>query len=162
MSAARDWALSAAGGLRVLPVESLHVTLAFLGERPADEVEPIGDAALACARPVRDLGLRRPAALGRGRALALDVDDGRGECAALQACVADALAAIGAYHAEERRFRPHLTVARGERVRARGLPDPPATGAFPATAVTLFRSHLGRGGARYESLVSAPLHVPGS
>jgi RNA 2',3'-cyclic 3'-phosphodiesterase len=162
VSAAHAWAVTAAHGLRVLPQASLHVTLAFLGERPEDEVDAIGEAVIACARPVRDLSLAAPAALGRGRALAIDVADGRGEAAALQGCVSDALAAIGAYAPEERRFRPHLTVARGDRVRVRGLPAPPRTGAFPASAVTLFRSHLGRGGARYEPLVSASLHVPGS
>jgi 2'-5' RNA ligase len=157
VDALHAWALDAASDLRVLPKTSLHATLAFLGERPDDEADAIGEAVVACARPVTGLELGRPAALGRGRALAIDLVDCRGEAAALQACVSEALTAIGAYAPEQRRYRPHVTVARGERVRVRGLPDLPGTGAFEGRALTLFRSHLGRGGARYEPLASVAL-----
>jgi len=160
VSALHEWAAESTRGLRVLPPASLHVTLAFLGERPEEEVGAIGEAVVACASPVRDLALGRPAALGRGRALSIDLLDPRGECAALQRRVSEALTAIGAYEPEQRPYRPHLTVARGDRVPVRGLPELPQTGAFDGRAVTLFRSHLGRGGARYEALVSASLHVP--
>ena len=34
-------------GLRQVPAASLHLTLAFLGERPDEEVEAIGAAVLA-------------------------------------------------------------------------------------------------------------------
>jgi RNA 2',3'-cyclic 3'-phosphodiesterase len=139
----------------------MHVTLAFLGERPEDSVAAIGEAVAACARPVRGLSLRKPEALGRGQALAIDLADPDGEAASLQACVSEALEAIGAYEPEARAFRPHVTVARGKRVRVGGLPPLPQTGAFDGTALTLFRSHLGRGPARYEALVSVPLHVSG-
>lgn len=145
--------------LRVLRPGAMHVTLTFLGERPDDDAGPAGAAAMACARPVRGLEVGDPAALGRGRALSIDLADTRGECTALQRAVSDALAAIGAYEPEPRAFRPHVTVARGRRVNARGLPPLPATDPFDGRALTLFRSHLGRGGARYEALVSAPLHV---
>jgi 2'-5' RNA ligase len=140
----------------------LHVTLVFLGEQPESSVNRIGEGVVSAARPVTALSLGRPAALGRGKALALDVKDGRGECAALQSALSSLMASAGTYEPESRRYRPHLTVARGERVHAKGLPPPPATGDFDGRAVTLFRSHLGRGGARYEALVSASLHVPGS
>ncbi|HWT95146.1 MAG TPA: 2'-5' RNA ligase family protein, partial [Solirubrobacteraceae bacterium] len=36
-------------GLRILPAASLHVTLAFLGERPDGEADAIGSAVLAAA-----------------------------------------------------------------------------------------------------------------
>lgn len=157
VSALHEWATASTRGLRVLPPASLHVTLAFLGERPEEEVGAIGEAVAACAAPVRGLSLGRPAALGRGRALSIDLADPHGDCAALQSRVSAALAAIGAYQPEQRPYRPHLTVARGDRVRVRGLPPLPDLGEFDGTAVTLFRSHLGRGGARYEPLVSAPL-----
>jgi 2'-5' RNA ligase len=146
--------------LRVLPPSSLHATVAFLGERGEEEVEEIGEAITACAAPVRDLRLGKPAALGRGHALAVDLVDGRGDAAALQRSVGEALSALGVYEPEQRRYRPHVTVARGDRVRVKNLPPLPRTGAFGGRALTLFRSHLGRGGARYEALVSASLHVP--
>ena len=52
-----------------------------------------------------------------------------------------------------RPFRPHVTVARVRRGPrpSRDLPDPPRA-TFAGEAVTLFRSHLGRGPARYEAL----------
>ena len=159
VAALHGWALESLRGLRVLSPEAMHVTLAFLGERPDDEIDAIGEAAMACARPVHGLQPRRPAALGRGRALSIDLADPHGECASLQQAVGDALAAIGAYEPEQRAFRPHVTVARGHGVKAHGLPPLPPIDAFDGRALTLFQSHLGRGGARYEALVSAPLHV---
>ena len=159
MRALHGWALESLRGLRVLSPEAMHVTLAFLGERPEDEIEAIGEAAMACARPVRGLEPRRPVALGRGRALSIDLADPHGDGAALQQAVSDALAAIGAYEPEQRAFRPHVTVARGQNVKPRGLAPLPPIDAFDGRALTLFRSHLGRGGARYEALVSAALDV---
>ena len=53
-----------------------------------------------------------------------------------------------------RRFRPHVTVARvrhGAAPRRRGLPDTPEA-TFDGEALTLYRSWLGGGPARYEAL----------
>jgi 2'-5' RNA ligase len=75
-------------GLRLLPAQSLHVTLAFLGERPDEEAGAIGAAVVAFAAPVPGLRLGEPAWLGRGTALSLDLIDGAGACAAVQARVA--------------------------------------------------------------------------
>jgi hypothetical protein len=47
-------------------------------------------------------------------------------------------------------------VRRGERVRARPLPDPPPT-RFAPPALTLYRSRLSRAGAEYEALARAEL-----
>jgi 2'-5' RNA ligase len=162
VAAARGWALEAARGLRVLPPESLHVTLAFLGETPEDRLDEL-TAIVRGVSPhtVGGLSLHRAAALGRGRALSIDLHDRLGECAGLQAALSERLAALGVYEPERRAFRPHLTVARGDRVRVRGLPPLPDCDEFAGEAVTLFRSHLGRGGARYEALVSVPLGVEG-
>jgi RNA 2',3'-cyclic 3'-phosphodiesterase len=147
-------------GLRLLPAESLHVTLAFLGERPDEEAGEIGAAVLACATPVPELRLGEPAWLGRGSALSLDLVDGAGACAALQGCVSDALAALGAYTPELRPFRPHVTVARvrrGARISRGKVPPPPDVGSFSGTALTLFRSALSPKGARYRALSRADL-----
>ena len=146
-------------GLRLLPAESLHITLAFLGERPDTEAGAIGEAVAACAAPVPDLRLAEPAWLGRGSALSLDLLDGAGACSSLQRCVSDALAALGAYEPEGRPFRPHVTVAlvrRGARV-SRRLPESPDAGAFAGTALTLFHSLLSPKGSRYRPLTRAVL-----
>lgn len=146
-------------GLRLLPAESLHVTLAFLGARPDEEAESIGAAALACAAPVHALELGRPSWLGRGGVLAVDVVDGEGACGRLQAAVSDALVALGAYEPEARAFRPHVTVARvrrGARV-ARSLPAGPAHPPFAASALTLYESLLSPKGARYRRVATVEL-----
>ena len=146
-------------GLRLLPAESLHVTLAFLGARPDEEAGAIGAAALACAAPVPELRLGEPAWLGRGSALSLDLVDGTGACAAVQRCVSEALVALGAFEPELRPFRPHITVARvrrGSRV-SRRLPAGPDAGEFAGAALTLFESMLSPRGATYRALARADL-----
>lgn len=157
--------------LRAVPVESLHVTLAFLGSLPEAEIPALstavaravgeGDAdggALALGDPLW-LPRRRP------RVLTVGVVDGKGGLGRLQAHVAGALAAGGWFEQEARPYLPHVTLAR---VRGReplrlepgdpraALPAVPSL-AFAGTAVTLYRSLLGRGGARYEPLARAAL-----
>jgi 2'-5' RNA ligase len=68
--------------------------------------------------------------------------------------VASRLADALGFEPERRRFRPHVTVARvrhGARPRRRGLPDTPEA-SFAGEALTLYRSYLGGGPARYEAL----------
>jgi 2'-5' RNA ligase len=154
VTALHGWASEHASQLRVLPPESLHATLVFLGERSREDVERIGAALRASAAPVRGLSLGRPAALGRGQALAIDLVDVEGTATALQRQLADELGVV-----EDRPYRPHVTVARGRNVKARGLPPLPSIGAFDATAATLF---LSRPGSQYEALVSVSLVVGGS
>jgi 2'-5' RNA ligase len=155
------WGARAAGeGLRPLPASSLHVTLAFLGSRPDEEVEDIAGAVVACAAPVPGLCVARAAWLGRGSALAVDLADGEGACGALQTAVASALKALGVFAPDERPFRPHVTIARvrrGARVARHGLPEPPALGPFAGTALTLFASQLSAAGASYRALARADL-----
>lgn len=150
-------------GLRAVPATSLHLTLAFLGERPEEEVEAIGAAVLASAAPVPALRLGEPAwlpSLRRPGVLAVDVVDGEGACSRLQAAVSAALVGLGVLEPERRRFRPHVTVARvrrGARVDRRLVPDRPAVGAFAGAALTVYRSRLGAPGARYDALARAEL-----
>lgn len=163
-------------GLRPVPAASLHVTLAFLGWRDADEVAPLSAAVAGCAAPVGGLALGAPLWLPSRapRVLAVALEDRAGELARLHGRVVAALAAGGWHAPEERPFLPHVTVARvrgsgrrdrraaagsrGRRGAGRG--GPPAAPAWPVgpfagTAVVLYRSHLGGGGARYEPLVRA-------
>jgi RNA 2',3'-cyclic 3'-phosphodiesterase len=158
------WAVARAdeiAGLRLVPERSLHVTLCFLGWRPASEAGHVGRVALAAAAPIGELeptaGTWLPER--RPRVLAVDLDDPAGRLAELQARVSDALAAEAGYRPEKRPFRAHVTVARvrrGERVRPVELPDPPA-GPFAPAALTLYRSRLQRSGAEYEPLARAEL-----
>src|SRR5205085_12363780 len=95
----------------------------------------------------------------RPRVLAGGLDGPGGRLGQLQGRGSDAAAAEAGYRPESRPFRPHVTVARvrrGERMRARPLPDPPAA-RFAPPALTLYRSRLSRAGAEYEALARAEL-----
>lgn len=157
----RDAALadvSGSSGLRFVRPEDLHVTLCFLGSRPADEIEQIGAACgvVAGEPPVESsfgepvwLPLRRP------RVLAVSLEDAEGALGRMQAALSAALLAGGWYAPESRPFLAHVTVARvasaGPRVRGTALPAAPAD-AIRCSRVTLYRSRLRPGGARYEPL----------
>jgi RNA 2',3'-cyclic 3'-phosphodiesterase len=159
------WAHEAVGddrALRLVGPASLHVTLCFLGWREADDAERLAELVLACAAPARELSIGRVLWLAPGRphVLTVGLDDPRGELAALQGRVQDALVAGAGYMPEGREFLPHVTVARvrrGERPLRRGLPPLPELAAFASPSLTLYRSQLGPGGARYEALARVDL-----
>lgn len=154
-------------GLRSVGPESLHVTLCFLGGQPASEAGAILAAceAVAAHFPAPRLSLGRPVWLPRRRprVLAVELEDPHDSLADLQTELSDRLSAAGWYEAERRRFLPHVTVAR---VRPSALPDPPSAlpdpprAEFTGPRVTLYRSHLGPGGARYGALGSVALGEP--
>lgn len=152
--------------LRPVVGEALHLTLCFLGSRPADAVQAI---AAACETAIRaaavdELALRTGIWLPprRPRVLAVELQDPAGALGRLQDAVSNALSRGGWYTPDKRPFLPHVTVARvpaRARVRAIELPElPPLT--FIAPAVTLYRSRLQRSGARYEALATVPLNYP--
>ena len=103
----------------------------------------------------------------RPRNLTVEIHDPEGELEQLQRELVAELGRVVAWEPERRRFRAHLTVAR---VRGRepllGLPegsqDVPATPflRFQPQSLTLYRSWLGAGGARYEALATRPLARP--
>lgn len=155
--------------LRAVAPVALHVTLCFLGHVAVEEADAIGAAVVrtAAAAEARELSLGAPLWLPRRapRVLAVAVGDGRGELARLQAELSRALADGGWYEPEGRPYLPHATVARvrarGNDRAARGLERAPLPGVpaltFDGAAVSLYRSWLGAGGARYEPLVRVDL-----
>ena len=148
--------------LRAVGDDALHVTLAFLGHRPLDDIAPASDAVRsAVAGPVGALSLGEPLWLAprRPHVLTVEVLDADGALFALQDRVVSGLADAIGYEPDRRRFRPHVTVARvrhGARPRRRGLPEAPSA-SFAGEALVLYRSWLGGGPARYEALERAAL-----
>jgi 2'-5' RNA ligase len=159
--------------LRRVPPESLHVTLAFLGNRPLDDVERLAEAMEEAAdRPVLlELGgpVGRPAG-NRPRLVALPVL--HGPVPGLWERLCEILSFEGLYdEPEERPFWPHVTVAR---IRAEGRgsrrpmrveipPGPSPTeriGWFDGVRISLYRSELQPSGARYVPL--AQVELPGA
>jgi 2'-5' RNA ligase len=144
--------------LRPVRDDALHVTLAFLGHRPLDDIEPASEAVRSAGADagMLDLELGEPLWLAprRPHVLTVEVVDRTGALLALQERVVEQLVDAVEFQPERRRFRPHVTVARvrhGARPRQRGLPEAPEA-SFAGEAVTLFRSYLGGGPARYEAV----------
>jgi 2'-5' RNA ligase len=149
--------------IRWVRIESLHLTLRFLGPTPLEQVPALGrgaDAVAAAHGPfevtLAGAGafptLRRPRTLWLG--LGVGADGLTGLAAGLDAALA---AELGP--GERRPFSPHLTIARTDGLRqgaeaARALTVAAADRewSFTADRIVLFRSHLGGGPARYEAL----------
>jgi RNA 2',3'-cyclic 3'-phosphodiesterase len=149
------------GALRPVREDALHLTLAFLGHRALDEIDPARLAIRGVQSPAPRLTLSEPLWLApkRPHVLTVALQDA-GVLASLQEQVVARLSDALPWEPEKRPFRPHVTVARvrrGWRPRVRDLPDAPHA-TFAAEAVVLFRSHLGgRGPSRYEALERAEL-----
>ena len=143
--------------LRPVPVEHLHATLCFLGSCPASQIEEIAAACgVVAGEPVLEPRLGEPVWLParRPRVLAVRLEDASGALARVQAALSSALAAGGWYAPESRPFLGHVTVARmakDARLKPPSLEPPPAVEVH-CSRVTLYRSRLGSGGARYEPL----------
>jgi RNA 2',3'-cyclic 3'-phosphodiesterase len=142
--------------LRAVRDDALHVTLAFLGHRPLGDIDPAREAVRSVAAPVPELALGDALWLAprRPHVLTVEVADPQGALIALQERVVDALVDAVGFEPDRRRFRPHVTVARvrhGVRPRRGGLPETPEA-SFAGEALTLYRSYLGGGPARYEPL----------
>jgi RNA 2',3'-cyclic 3'-phosphodiesterase len=143
--------------VRVVPRGNLHITLAFLGSRPAGELEAVVHelrAAAADARP--DLRLA-PSRYRETRSVAmLALDDLDGGAASLAEDVQSRLERLGVYRREGRPWLPHVTVARF-RERPRLRLDPPAMGTFVPSDAAAYLSQLHPGGAQYVVLESVGL-----
>lgn len=157
-----------AAGARLLDPELMHLTLCFLGARPAEEIQALAAAVTAAAAPALELSLGAPLWLPprHPRALAVAIGDPDGALAGVRESMAEALAAAVPWEREHRRFRPHVTVARlsagsAQVVPERPLPPTPAI-SFPGDSVSLYRSWLSPAGASYERLATVQLAGDGA
>jgi 2'-5' RNA ligase len=150
----------AAGSLRgrgrLVPPERLHVTLAFLGHRPAGDVPAILEelrVASAAARPaeLQPLRYRETRSVGM-----IVLDDVGGVATALADDLHARLERLGVYRREGRRWLPHVTVLRrpepgGDRPRVTNICS------IHVVRSALYRSSLAAGGATYDALETAAL-----
>jgi 2'-5' RNA ligase len=143
-----------ASGVRWTTTDQWHVTLRFLGEvtAPDETIDALRGASLPPANARIGDVVRR---LGPN-VLCVDVQ-GLGQ---LAEAVTEATATIGR-PPEARTFRGHLTLGRASK---RGADLRPLAGApvapleFVVRSVAVVQSHLGRPGARYQTLVEVPCH----
>jgi RNA 2',3'-cyclic 3'-phosphodiesterase len=147
--------------VRIVPREHLHVTLAFLGHRPAGELPAILEALRAAAARVVERPVLTPVRYRETRSVGMLVlDDEGGRATALAVDLQERLETLGVYRGERRTWLPHLTVARFRE--PRGLRPPlPNRGTYvliPSDA-SAYLSRLQPGGARYEILESVELSL---
>jgi len=150
-----------AGVLRLMRLESLHVTLRFLGDVATDRLGGLVECVTKQAAEVApfEVGLGElmvfPSAR-RPRVLAAGVEPA-GPLAQAAAAVERGCVAAG-FEPETRPYRGHLTLGRMKRGPAPRFDDVVVPDHEP-TAVrdaVLFRSELGRDGARYTPLERIP------
>jgi 2'-5' RNA ligase len=141
---------------RVVPPESLHFTLAFLGHRPADEVPAIARELRAAAAAAADVQLE-PRRYRETRSVGMLVfDDLGGAGTALAADLGERLERLGIYTREPRPWLPHVTVVRF-RTRPRLGPSVPELGRISPSDAAVYSSVPRPGGARYDVLESVAL-----
>ncbi len=153
--------------------ESLHVTLKFIGEKPAEAVEAIKSALAGVKAGAMEISFRGygffPTAKS-ARVFWVGIESGP-QLAALAKAVDEGLAVLGIPR-EEHAFSPHLTLARGgggsgsprwregdgpnknfqrlqEKLAALSTPE---FGTMTAREFFLYESQLLRGGSRYRKI----------
>jgi len=160
--------------LRPVPREHLHVTLAFLGWQEEDSIAETAKLLGTCAgrAPALQLGLDPVAKPGGRRPNFFALEVSSPAASLLQAEVAATLADAGVYQPDERRFWPHVTLARTRTEKRQGggrskrrmavrrapkrLPQELAQ-PFEAVRLTLYRSILRSAGAQYDALAQFEL-----
>lgn len=158
--------------MRLIDAESMHLTLAFLGSRPAEQIDPLASLIESLEPPPSgEASLGAPLWLPTRapRALAVEVHDLSGTIAAAHRSLTDSLQAAGLTQSEpehgaarRRPLRPHVTVARlraGAAPRERALPATPQR-SFPVGEVVLYRSWLAPEGASYAALARSEAPQP--
>jgi 2'-5' RNA ligase len=143
-------------GLRIVPAENLHVTVAFLGGRPSGDVEKIAGLLREAAAEARP-SVFEPAGYRETRSVAMIVlDDREQRGTRLAERIFGGLEELGVYQREQRRWLPHLTVARFPS-RPRLAPSLPPLGQVVSSEVAVMMSRLRPSGAEYEILESVSL-----
>ncbi len=155
----------AMGEVKTVEEGGMHLTLKFLGEQDEAAVAGLKTALSSVRRPpfrmeVRGLGAfpdsSRPNVIWAG------VGAGAREAAELSALVDTALKPLG--HPPERRFHPHITLARAKgginsRALCRAIVESRQTvyGSYDAAEFALLESRLSPDGPKYSPLASYPL-----
>jgi 2'-5' RNA ligase len=150
------WQRAQLTGVRAVPREHLHVTLAFLGHRPAGELEAIVGVLHNAAAGAGEIRLTPERYRETRKVGMLVLEDDGGQATLLAGDVQERLERLGVYRREGRPWLPHLTVARW-RERPRLRLEAPPVGTFVPSDAAAYLSRLHPDGARYEVLESVAL-----
>ncbi|MFA9516433.1 RNA 2',3'-cyclic phosphodiesterase [Halopenitus sp. H-Gu1] len=175
--------LHGADGLRFTDPEQAHVTLAFLGDVPAETTDGSStddSTPSAGVDAVTDAGRRAVAEANTGpftvsvgglgvfpsmeyiSVVWTGIGEGSTELARLHETIEERTVALG-YEPDEHEFTPHVTLARMNDARGKDLVQrvvrnrDPDIGTFTAEQVQLKRSRLTSSGPVYETVESFPL-----
>jgi 2'-5' RNA ligase len=155
-----DWQRHALAGadVRVLSADHLHITLVFLGSRPAADLDVIGGVIAGCVSAARAPAFHasRYRETTRVGMIQLREDAVGGEHYAGRANMFTGhlmreLESRRMYRREYRSWTPHISVSRFKHP-PRLTIDPPHLGSFPPAGVGLFRSVPTPDGSVYERL----------
>jgi 2'-5' RNA ligase len=156
-----SWQLANLGDGRLVPPENLHVTLAFLGSRPAGDADAVVQALESVALEwvalgsggivLRVRGYRETRSVGM---LVLDDDGNRAQDLADR--LHERLESLGLYRRESRPWLPHLTVLRF-RERPKLSPQLPELGELAPSDAAVFISRLRSDGAQYDVVEAVAL-----
>jgi RNA 2',3'-cyclic 3'-phosphodiesterase len=148
LDALSDWQARELREGRIVPRDHLHLTLAFLGHRPAGELPAVADAlreAAAAAEPIRLLPERYRETRSVGMLVLKDLT---GAATRLAEELFARLEALGVYERERRSWLPHVTVLRFRRP-PRLKPAVPELGEVAPSDAAVYLSQLGPKGAQY-------------
>jgi RNA 2',3'-cyclic 3'-phosphodiesterase len=148
LDAVYDWQATHIQGGRVVPREHLHITLAFLGQRPVEELDSILEAMREAAAAARPIGLL-PERYRETRSVGmLALTDIAGTALRLARDLFGRLERLRVYEREKRLWLPHVTVVRF-RERLRLKPPLPELGEFMPSDAAVYHSVLRSTGAQY-------------
>jgi 2'-5' RNA ligase len=148
LDALSAWQDAHIGDGRPVPREHLHITLAFLGHRPAGELAGIAAAlrdTAAAAGPIRLLPERYRETRSVGMLVLKDLT---ANAARLAEDLFDRLERLGVYERERRPWLAHVTVVRFRRP-PRLKPPLPELGEVVPSDATVYLSRLRPTGAQY-------------
>ena len=145
-------AQTAAHTFRLVPARNWHVTLLFFGEVPCAQLSQLHETVQGLpATPRVPLVLDRIAFWSNARVVVLTTDRLPAAWRDYHQALIATFQPLGVVDEKGRPWRPHLTLLRGVRA-CPALPElPPCRWQRPIRPL-LYRSHLGRAGARYEVL----------
>jgi 2'-5' RNA ligase len=150
------WQRTQLPNVRLVRREHLHVTLAFLGHRPAHELDAIVEELREAAARTGEIHLT-PVRYRETRSVGMLVlEDEGGRARALAGDLQERLERLGVYRREGRQWLPHITVSRW-RERPRLRPESPPQRTFVPSDAAAYLSRLHPEGARYDVLESVAL-----
>ena len=154
--------------VRWVKPENIHLTLKFLGDIHAGDVQKVGAAISESIREYAAISLSAKGigtfpGIKRPRVIWVGITGQQNELSGLQKRLDHDLSTIG-FEKEKRRFKGHLTLGRAKgKIDARQMMDTiVACGGFTSDVfsvrnITFFQSHLQKAGAVYTRIMGAPL-----